>query len=166
VASARAGSSSGADPPRPPHVIRPNEVDAWLADSVNKQVTYHRTTRALVQDILEHGVDISRSRIAAYGQGFYTATDVSQFAGDADLAVAVRTRHPLVGYVDDMIPWFSDLVDLLTGGRGTLTPAVAARIRQELLDLGYDGVIVRDAGGDGVDFVIALHGHLVKVVQP
>jgi hypothetical protein len=129
-------------------------------------VTYHRTTRAAAQDILEHGVDISRSRIAAYGQGFYTATDVRELAGDADLAVAVRTPHPLVGHVDDMIPYFTDLADLLLSGRGALTPAVAARIRRALLDLGYDSVIIRDAGGDDVDFVIALHGYVVKVVQP
>jgi hypothetical protein len=165
MSSGRPTTTSG-EPPRPPYLIRPDEVDAWLADSVNQRVTYHRTTHAAAQNILERGVDISRSRIAAYGQGFYTATDVRELAGDADLAVAVRTRHPLVGHVDDMIPYFTDLVDLLTGGRGALTQAVAARIRQTLLDLGYDCVIIQDAGGDDVDFVIALHGHLVKVVQP
>jgi hypothetical protein len=60
----------------PPHVIAPDEVAAWLADSVNKVVTYHRTTREGAQDIIDRGVDVSRSRIGAYGQGFYTTTVV------------------------------------------------------------------------------------------
>ncbi len=42
--------------PRRRHSIAPDEVDAWLADSVNKLVTGHRTTRAAAQDILEQNV--------------------------------------------------------------------------------------------------------------
>jgi hypothetical protein len=30
--------------------------------------------------------------------------------------------------------------------------------------LGYDGIVVRDAGGDGIDYVIAVEADAVKVV--
>ncbi len=36
--------SAGGPVPRPPHLIAPAEVDAWLADWVNRGVTYHRTS--------------------------------------------------------------------------------------------------------------------------
>lgn len=37
-------------------------------------------------------------------------------------------------------------------------------MRLELLSLGYDGIVIRDGGGDGVDYVIALDAATVKVV--
>ncbi len=40
------------------------------------------------------------------------------------------------------------------------------RIRDELLRAGYDGIIVRDGGGDGIDYVIAIDNATVKVVVP
>src|SRR5919202_1323840 len=84
---------------RPPHIIEPDQVDAWLADSVNRQVTYHRTTREAALDTLEHGVDIGRSRIGAFGQGFYTVavrpTDLQR--GEAAVPVVIRLRRPFVG---------------------------------------------------------------------
>jgi hypothetical protein len=152
--------------PRRPHVIRPDEVDAWLADSVNKVVTYHRTTSAAAQDILEHGVESSRSRIGAYGQGFYTATSpVGQF-GDTNLRVAVRTGSPLLGEIADIERVVDPLVFRLSGGTGRLTVPVASALRREFQELGYDSIIVRDAGGDGIDYVIALQGESVRVVLP
>ena len=135
----------GGEPPRPPHIITPEEVDAWLADSVNQQVTYHRTTRLAAQDILDHGVDVSRSRIGAYGQGFYTATDPEAFPGDTLVGVAIRTRRPLVGDEPDIADESDELGRRFAPG-GHITPAVAASIRQELLRLGYDAIT-----GAGVD---------------
>ena len=41
-----------------------------------------------------------------------------------------------------------------------------AEIRRTLLREGYDGIIVRDAGGDGLDYVIALDGRSVKLLRP
>ena len=38
---------------------------------------------------LERGVEIARSRIGSYGQGFYTATATDPFYGDAEIAVAI-----------------------------------------------------------------------------
>jgi hypothetical protein len=151
---------------RLPHVIQPDEVDTWLADSVNRQVTYHRTTREAALDILEHGVDIGRSRIGAYGRGFYTATVSGVFPGDAEVAVAVRTRCPLEGDYEEMHVEMEARTRRLVGRAGGLTPEVAAAIRQELLQEGYDGIIVRDGGGDGVDYIIALESASVKVVWP
>jgi len=156
-------TATGGEPLRPPHVIRPDEVAAWLADSVNTQLTYHRTLRADAQDILEHGVDVTRSRIGAYGQGFYTATDPAVFPGEAVVTLAIRARRPLVGDEPDI----ADQTDALArrfGRTGRITLAVAAAIRQELLGLGHDAIIVRNAVGEGVDYVIALDSVAVKVV--
>jgi hypothetical protein len=151
--------------PRPPHVIHPDEVDAWLADSVNKRVTYHRTLRADAQDILERGVDIAMSRRGAYGQGFYSATDPKDFPGDATLSVAIRLRRPLVGAIEAIGAEIDAIAHTLPGPGGGLTPRRAVGVRQELLRRGHDGMIVRDAEGDGVDYVVALLAEAVKVVQ-
>ena len=150
---------------RPPHVIAPDEVAAWLADSVNKVVTYHRTSRVAAQDITTYGVDIERSRGGAYGLGFYTATeDPGDFHGDTVVVVAVRTVRPIVGTMADVEQELDSLVDRLSGGTGRLTRRVAVALREALLQLGYDGLIVEDGGGDGVDYVVALEAHSVKVV--
>lgn len=147
------------------HLILASEVPGWLVDSVNKAVTYHRTTRAAAQDILEHGVDVARSRIGSYGQGFYTATDPGAFPGDATLAVAIRTRHPLVGELEEIADQIDAIARVVTGSP-RITPAVSAAIRRELVRVGYDGIVVRDAGGDGIDYVVALDSRTVKVIQP
>ena len=47
---------------------------------------------------------------------------------------------------------------------GRITPTIAAAIRLELMRLGYDGIVVVDGGGDGVDYVIALVSEAVRVV--
>jgi hypothetical protein len=141
-------------------------VDAWLADSVNKRVTYHRTTREAAREILEHGVDIGRSRIAAYGQGFYTATDPEGVAGDTILRVAIRAQHPFVAEFEDAEQYMEEATRRLGRGSTRLTPVIAARVRQELLALGHDAIVVRDGGGDGIDYVIALVAANVKVLQP
>ena len=41
---------------------------------------------------------------------------------------------------------------------------VAAQIRLHLLELGYDGIVVWDGGGDGIDYVVAIVDGSVKVV--
>jgi hypothetical protein len=149
---------------RPPHLILPDEVDAWLAGSAIKVVTYHRTSVLGARSILERGVDIARSRIGAYGRGFYTATQSDPFFGEVELAVALRLEHPLRGDEDSI----SDLVSMIAvrlGDRtGRISPAIAEAIRQELLQLGYDGIVVVDAGGDGIDYIIALQEDAVRVV--
>jgi hypothetical protein len=146
--------------------IRPSEVDAWLADSLNKRVTYHRTTSEAAQDIVEHGVDIDKSRIGSFGQGFYTATASDPFYGDVEVPVAIRLRQPLAGEFEEVDQFLEQLTRRIGRGRTRLTSDVAAAIRRELLGLGYDGIVVRDAGGDDVDYVIALDAATVKVIRP
>jgi hypothetical protein len=153
-------------PTRPPHWIRPDEVDPWLAASVNKRVTYHRTTREAADNILEHGVDVSRSRRGAYGVGFYTATAPVGLYGDTELQVAVRTRQPLAGEPPEVEAVIDPLVLRLSRGTGRLSPPVADALRRELLALAYDAIIVRDAEDQGLDYVIALEAAAVKVVMP
>lgn len=83
---------------RPPHVIASDAVDAWLADSAVRVVTYHRTSALGARSILERGVDIERSQIGAYGQGFYTATvPLDEDLFGTTLAVAIRLERPLCG---------------------------------------------------------------------
>jgi len=81
------------------------------------------------------------------------------------VTVAVRAQRPLMDDANKLEPFFNELAER-SGGRGGVTTAVAARMRAALLDLGYDSLIIRDAGGDGVDYVIALHRSQVKVVRP
>jgi hypothetical protein len=147
------------------HLIRPDEVDAWLVDSVNKVVTYHRTLRAAAAHIVEEGIDLSRSRIGAYGQGFYTATDVSERPGEVDVTVAVRLPRPLEADALELDARIDAVVRQLAGPRGGLTPEVAALVRRVLLAEGYDGLVVRNAEGEGVDYVIALNASSVKVIE-
>ncbi|MBI4492486.1 MAG: hypothetical protein HY690_06805 [Chloroflexi bacterium] len=148
----------------PSHLISPDEVKDWLADSVNKRITFHRTARLAAEEIIKHGVDISRSRIGAYGQGFYTTTDPEGLPGDTILEVTIRLLKPLVGD-SEAVGSLADEVALRVSGRSAITRPTAHLIRQELLNRGYDGMIIRDAGGDGIDFVVALLGETVKVVE-
>ncbi len=57
-----------------------------------------------------------------------------------------------------------ELAEELGAENGRLTPPVAAAIRRELLGRGYDAMIITDAVGDGVDYVIALDSVTVKAV--
>ncbi|MBI4492155.1 MAG: hypothetical protein HY690_05120 [Chloroflexi bacterium] len=109
----------------------------WLADSVNRRVTYHRTARLAAQDILERGVDLSKSRLGAYGQGFYTVTDPSGLPGDVDLRVAVRLRHPLVGHADEVVRQVDDVLMQLYGRPVRLTMEAAQQVRKAFTEQGY-----------------------------
>jgi len=150
--------------PRPAHVITSAEVDAWLADSVVKMITYHRTSRADARAVVEHGVRIEHSRIGSYGQGFYTATLTDEFYGEAELAFALRLRSPLLAHADEVTGIVNRLARRFDPRDGFVTPPVAASIRREFLESGYGGVVAYDAGGDGIDYVVALRDESVRVV--
>jgi hypothetical protein len=152
---------------RPPHIITPDEVDAWLADSVVRVVTYHRTTILAARWILERGVDINRSRIGAYGQGFYTMTaPPGEELGDITLTAAIRLRRPLIGSLDEIAARVDELVYQRYGTLRPITPVVAATIRRQFIRLEYDGLVIRDVDEDGVDYVVAFFGASVKVIEP
>lgn len=150
---------------RPSHIISPDEVDAWLADSAIRVVTYHRTTPWAAHSILEHGVDIRRSRIGAYGQGFYSATVALEGFGDTLLTVAVRLSRPLTGQAHDVERQIDDLIIEQYGTLRPITPDIAASIRRRFISLGYDGLVIHDVDDVGVDYVLAFFGASVKVVQ-
>ena len=149
---------------RPAHLIAPGEVAAWLADSANRRITYHRTTREAAANIVAKGVDIERSVIGTFGQGFYTVTDPQDLPGDAEVTVAVRILHGLVGPYDAVEDFIDALVHQRFGRQQPITPQIARVIREELRRLGYDGIVAFDGGGDGIDYVIALLPAAVKVV--
>lgn len=154
------GSAGG--PRRPEHHLTPDEVDAWLAGSPVTGITFHRTTPEAAEGITEHGVDIERSRVGAYGLGFYTATQ--PVGVGATLELAVKLRNPLVGPEAEVADFLDGVVLRRFPRSSGIGRVEAAGIREELLAMGYDGLIVGDAGGDGIDYVIALDGETVKVV--
>jgi hypothetical protein len=149
---------------RPPHLIHPDEVAGWLAGSRVQTVTYHRTDPLSARAILERGVDISRAWIGSYGQGFYTSTVPDPTYGEHELVVAVRLLDPLWGDEWQVGEVLESTLAVLRSPGGHITPMVGAGIRQELLQLGYDGIVVEDGGGDGEDYVIALNAEAVRIV--
>jgi hypothetical protein len=137
------------------HVIRRDEVTAWLADSAVRQVLTHRTTAEDARQILEHGVRIERTaRDLRWGQGFYTSTHPDPQYGDTSVRVAIRLRHPFVA--DDSIDG-QERIDAL------LQEAASEDVRAVLQAAGYDGVVVHFL--DGEMWVVAFADEQVKVVQ-
>jgi hypothetical protein len=150
---------------RPAHLIERHEVAAWLADSAVQYVTYHCTSREAAERIKAVGVDPTRSRVGAFGQGFYTSTEEEEEFGPVILTVAILLQNPLSGTMAEVEEFVDRIAIRLNPPRGEITTAVAAGIRRELLRLGYDGMVIPDGGGDGADWVIALVGDAVKVVD-
>ena len=146
----------------PAHQIRREQVADWLRDSANKRVTYHCTHRRAALSIVETGIDISRSRTGAFGQGFYTSTTPDPFYGEVEVTVAVRLVRPLVGELVELDERMIELARRL--GSDHLTTEIAGAIRGRLVREGYDGIIVGNGGGDGVDLVVALLADRVKVL--
>jgi hypothetical protein len=138
---------------RPVHVISPEEVDAWLADSAVKVITIHRTDVASAQSIITDGVDLTRcSDDAAWGQGFYSRSSADPQYGEATVRVAVRLQSPLeiMDSVRD-----AGILELLTAQAGT------DDFRAAIQAAGYDGVLVH-YGQQLV--VVAFESSQVKVV--
>jgi hypothetical protein len=150
---------------RPPHLISPDDVASWLSNSRNRRATYHRTSREAAERIRRRGVDPEQSRVGSFGQGFYTATVEEEEYGPARVIVAIRLMTPLTGRFAEVEEVVDRIAARLNPPHGQISPAVSAGIRRELLRLGYDGIIVPDGGGDGVDWIIALIGDTVKVVD-
>lgn len=149
---------------RPPHLIAPDQVTSWLAGSSVSATTFHRTSREAADRIHRLGIDPERSQVGSFGCGFYTATIEQEEFGPEPVEVAIRLLAPLTGTFDDIEEMIDRIAMRLNPPSGRISHAVAAGIRRELIHLGYDGIIVPDGGGDGVDWVIALFGESVKVV--
>jgi hypothetical protein len=150
---------------RLPHLISPEQVADWLAGSSVMGTTFHRTSREAADRIRRLGPDPERSRVGSFGAGFYTAAVAEEEYEPACVVVAIRLLTPLTGSFDEVEQIIDRIAHRLNRPRGQITLRVAAQIRRELLRLGYDGIIVPDGGGDGVDWVIALTGDAVKVVD-
>src|SRR5215210_5498097 len=99
---------------RPSHLIAPEDVAAWLADSANGRMTYHNTSPSSAAEIRRSGVRINRSRVGAYGQGFYTSTEPELFFGPVSIRAAVRLHTPLVGHLDDIEDYLDDLMERIS----------------------------------------------------
>jgi hypothetical protein len=155
---------SGSAGQRQPHQIDRYQVVAWLAGSIVTRITYHATTAEAARDILEHGVEIERSLEGAYGQGFYTATEPDLFYGPTIVPVAIRLTHALTGTAREIEPVVDAIARRVRPRDRGLTPCGSRAVRRELLELGYDGIVIHDGGGDGVDYVIALDETTVKIV--
>jgi hypothetical protein len=98
------------------------------------------------------------------GAGFYTATERDTFFGPVIVEAAIRLVHPLVG-TDHEIEIVVDAIARRHRPQDLGLSAQGSRaVRRELLDLGYDGLVIYDGGGDGIDYVIALDGATVRIV--
>ena len=86
------------------------------------------------------------------------------FHGELELTVAVRLRSPLAGHVTEMSDFTDRLAVRLSPLNPSITPTLARRIRRELLAERYDGIVVYDGGGDGIDYVIALVNETIRIV--
>lgn len=138
-----------------PHIIAWAEVDDWLADSVVKTVTHHRTSWSNARDILEQGVRLElASADAAWGQGFYSSTLDTPEYGEAVVRVAVKLTRPLV--IRDTIAG-AELLDEL------LLRAQTQDFRAAIVAAGYDGVIVHWGPKD--QWVVAFSAEQVRIVK-
>jgi hypothetical protein len=139
-------------------------VERWQADSAVRRLTYHRTVEVVARAILRHGIDVQQSRVGTFGQGFYTSTEPDPFYGAGELVVAMRLRHPLEGHAWEI----GETVDRVAGRLRPLDPRVsdevARAIRRELVSKGNDKLVAHDAGGDGIDFVVASVNGVARVV--
>ena len=102
------------------------------------------------------GLVIGRAKMTTF---WARATEL--IADKPALAAAVE---PLLKAREALERQIDDLVESLSPRDRRITPEVAARVRSELISLGYDAIVVRDAGGPGIDYVIALQADTVKVV--
>jgi hypothetical protein len=82
------------------------------------------------------------------------------------LTVAIKTRRPLIGSMAEIESIIDEMGRRLRPrAMGRMDRDVAAAVRWELIELGYDGLVIFDAGGDGIDYVVAFLQETVKVVQ-
>lgn len=140
---------------RPAHIIRHSEVASWLADSVVKLTTVHRTTAESAAAILRDGVRIDQSAVdVRFGFGFYTTTHPHPQYGNANVRVAIRLQHPFIA--NDPIEG-DELVDTMR------QVARSDDTRSVLQAAGYDGVVVHFP--DGEMWVIAFADDQVKIVR-
>jgi hypothetical protein len=121
---------------RPPHLIAPDEVADWLAGSANRLVTYHNTSLTAATENRQNGVWIDRSRLGAFGEGFYTSTVPEPFYGPVSVPVAIRLLRPLFGHLDEVEAYIEDVIVRLGPRSPAITSSLAGRIRRELLDAG------------------------------
>lgn len=138
----------------PLHLIGPDEVAAWLADSIVKTVTIHRTDQISARDITERGVDIGRaSPDAGWGRGFYSTLIPDRRFGEAEVRIAVRLVRPLV-ILDSVRD--AEVLETLT------SRAANDDFREAILAGSYDGVVIHFGPGDIT--VVAFWDEQVKVV--
>jgi len=140
--------------PLPAHLIRPEDVPAWLGGSVNKLITTHRTDEASARSIREHGIRIERSDPdGGWGQGFYSGTRSDAQYGDVSVRVAVRLLRPFLAH-DPIAD--QERIGALLARAGT------DDIREALMAAGHDGVVVHWGPGDM--WVVAYTSEQVRVL--
>jgi hypothetical protein len=143
------------EPSQPSHLIRRREVAAWLAESVVREITVHRTSAEAAARIIRDGVRIERSaREVRWGQGFYTSNRPDLQYGDTSVAVAVRLRRPFVA--EDSIEGQERIDEMLA-------EAGSDDVRAVPQAAGYDGVVVHFP--DGEAWVVAFADDQVKVIR-
>ena len=140
---------------RPSYLIRRQDVRAWLADSVVKQITVHVTSPAEAKRLRDEGVRVERSAVdTSWGRGFYSSTVPDWQYGSVAVRVAVRLLHPLI--IEDALDG-ARLIDDLLAAAGT------EDVRHAVESAGYDGAVIHFASGDL--WVVAYRDDQVKIVR-
>lgn len=139
---------------RPPHLLTRRDVAAWLADSVVQEVTFPRTDPQSARDLIERGVDLTKSSAdGAWGRGFYSGTGSSARYGPVAVPVAVRLRHPLI--LTDTIRG-AEIVDDLMARFGV------DDIEAAVVSAGFDGLVLHL--GSSEMWVVAYRSEQVRIV--
>ncbi len=143
--------------------IGKSEVEAWLADSKNKVITYHVTDDAGARSLLKGGV--TRMGMGALGPGFYTSSksgsESLSHGATRELQVAVRLEHPLVGS-STVIQHYYDKMLAASQRDPNGSPE---KLRQAMLK-DYDGFIVHNVSwANNADWVVAFKPESVRFVD-
>jgi hypothetical protein len=173
----RPGKRGGSLPGVSGLFINPDEVDYWLSDSKINRIVYTRVSKDVANSIAEHGLDFSKASYRTWQtSGLYALDgDPPKSYGEVKLAVAVKSKNPFVGSVEEVEKKVSELRSSITPPKITLPDGTELDVRawrnpgQELealrhawLDQGYDAIIQRQLGE--ADVIIAIDPSTVKIV--
>ena len=129
-------------------VMSLEESDIWSKDSKIKGIMYHGTSEESESDIKEEGFDIGMASkrsgdFGVLGQGIYMTPDRSLanfYAPNVSiLKLRVNVKNPLSGEKFVEIAKERNYIDMLVKDpiKGP------AKMAQEIIDMGYDGIIDR-----------------------
>ncbi len=132
--------------------IRRSDVGDFLKDSAYPYTAFHgNTNRETYENVAAKGALVEKNKRSAFGQGFYTTTSPGGW-GDDIVEVAVNTTHPWIGTGDEFRAQFTHGIE------------DKYNAHEAVLAAGHDAAILRNQGGEGVDWVIGYRDDIMKIV--